>query len=355
MRVHESKRFPGAFVASLSIPWGFARGDQATGGYHVVWPRDLAETALGLLAAGDAKSARRSLAYLHATQEGDGKWTQNMWLDGTAHWDSIQMDGTGFAILLADALRRSEELGNSRCWPMIQAAATFLISNGPVTDQDRWEEIAGYSPYTMAVEIAALLAAADFADIEGERKIADFLRATADSWNDAIDELTYATGTKLCKKHRVNGYYFRLLPSQGIRAKTVNDVDIELKNHPRLTRTHKAVEIISPDALALVRFGLRSAHDERIANTVQMIDATLKTDTSTGPVWHRYSYDAYGEHADGTPFDGRGKGRGWPLLASERAHYEIARGRFEVADELRRTMEAQTSECGMIPEQIWDA
>ena len=61
------------------------------------------------------------------------------------------------------------------------------------------------------------------------------------------------------------------------------------------------------------------------------------------------------EKEDGRPFQETGKGRGWPLLAGERAHYEIARGNLQEADRLRATMEAQTSECGLIPEQVWDS
>ena len=52
LRTHESKTAPGAFIASLSIPWGSSKGDADLGGYHLVWPRDMVETAGGLLAAG---------------------------------------------------------------------------------------------------------------------------------------------------------------------------------------------------------------------------------------------------------------------------------------------------------------
>ena len=165
LRAHESKRFQGAFVASLSVPWGFARTHTATGGYHVCWPRDLGETVLALTACGDFESARRALFYLRCTQEQDGNWPQNMWLDGTPDWRATQMDGTCFGILVADRLRRANQLREHQPWPMVKRAAAFLVRNGPVTEQDRWEANPGYSPYTMAVEVAALLAAADFAEL----------------------------------------------------------------------------------------------------------------------------------------------------------------------------------------------
>jgi glucoamylase len=354
LAIHESKRFPGATVAGLSVPWGFARGDDAIGGYHVIWPRDMVHAAIGRLACGDAGTARRTLFYLRCTQESDGNWSQNMWLDGTPHWTSTQMDGTSFVILLADALRRLKELEDHRPWPMIRKAASYLLRFGPVTEQDRWEENAGYSCDTMAVEVAALLAAADFAAEEGHPEMAEFLRLTADAWNDAIDELTYVRGTQMAEQFGVDGYYIRISPPEAIETGLQRDTAIRLKNKPEEQAQRCAVEIVSPDALGLVRFGLRSAHDPRIVSTVRVIDGTLKKEISNGPVWFRYTDDGYGEHPDGRPFDGTGTGHGWPLLAGERAHYEIARGNFEEADRLRKTMERQSSAGGLIPEQVWD-
>ncbi len=354
LRVHESKRFAGGIVASLSIPWGFDRGDSDAAGYHVLWPRDMVQGAMGWLAAGNTAAARRTFFFLQCTQEHEGRWTQNMWLDGTPRWTATQMDGTGFAILLADSLRRMNELREASAWPTIREAARFLARNGPITQQDRWEENSGYSPYTMAVEVAALLAAADFAEQYDERDIADFLRSTADAWNDSIDEWTYAEGTPLAREHRVAGYYVRIAPQQIIHAGSLSEVEITIKNR-RDRATKSAADVVSPDALGLVRFGLRSAGDPRIRDTVKILDATLKSKTKTGPVWHRYTGDGYGEREDGSPFQNTGVGRGWPLLAGERAHYELALGNMEQAQALVDTMAAQTSECGLIPEQVWDA
>jgi glucoamylase len=168
LRTHESKRFPGGIIASLSIPWGASKGDGDLGGYHLVWPRDLVESAGALLAAGAHEDAGRVLRYLAVTQEADGHWPQNMWLDGTPYWNGVQMDETGSPILLVDLAKREGILdGNEvgQLWPMVRRAAGFLVRNGPVTQQDRWEEDPGYSPFTLAIEVAALLCAADFAEI----------------------------------------------------------------------------------------------------------------------------------------------------------------------------------------------
>ena len=353
LHTHQAKKFPGGIVASLSIPWGFAKGDADRGGYHMVWVRDLAQVTGGLLAAGAGRPAAQVLRYLAVTQEAVGNWPQNMWVAGAGHWRGKQMDECAFPILLtATALREKlidqEEL--ERLWPMVQKALSYIVQRGPATDQDRWEEVGGYSPYTIAVEIAALLEGAELAP---DRGIANYLRETADAWNDSVERWTYATGTELAKKVGVEGYYVRIAPHTGDGASPVEG-QIEMKNVAEKTFV-PAASIVSIDALALVRFGLRAADDPRMINTVRVIDSLLKVETPSGPSWHRYNHDGYGEHADGSPFDGTGIGRAWPLLTGERAHYELAAGRVEEARRLMRAMEAFSSDGGMIPEQIWDA
>lgn len=358
LRTHEAKRFPGGLIASLSVPWGFAKGDDDLGGYHLVWPRDLVETAGALLAAGARIEARRVLRYLQATQEADGRWSQNMWLDGTPYWGGVQMDETAFPILLVDLAWREKALDDddlARFWPMVRRAAAFLLQNGPVTQQDRWEEDPGYSPFTLAVEIAALLAAAGLAEMVGDAQAATYLRETADAWNAGVEGWTYVTGTDLARQVGVEGYYVRIAPPEEAEAASPAAGFVPIKNRPPDRSMAPAAQIVSLDALALVRFGLRAADDPRIVNTVKVIDALLRVDTPAGPTWHRYNDDGYGEHEDGAPFDGNGLGRGWPLLTGERAHYELAAGRREAAERLRQALERFANDSGLLPEQVWDA
>ena len=357
LRAHESKRFPGGMIASLSIPWGFNKGDEDMGGYHLVWPRDLVETAGGLLAIGAYDDVHRVLNYLQDTQEADGHWPQNMWMDGLPYWSGIQMDETAFPILLVDLARRKNALEAefiSDLWPMVRKAAGFILTNGPVTLQDRWEEDPGYSPFTLAVEIAALLAAADLADMHQDSSAAQLLRETADLWNSHIEDWTYVTGTDLARQIGVDGYYVRITPPETAEASSPMQGFVPIKNRPPGEGEALAIHIVSPDALALVRFGLRTADDPRIVNTVKVIDELLKTETPVGPVWRRYNKDGYGEHADGSPFDGNGIGRPWPLLTGERAHYELAAGHIEMAGDLFATLQALANDGGLFPEQIWD-
>jgi glucoamylase len=355
MKTHQSKHFVGGLTASLSIPWGFSKSDDDLGGYHLVWSRDQVEAAGALLAIGDTRGALDVLRYLLATQEADGHWPQNMWLDGTPYWNGVQLDEAAFPILLADALRRERALDGIDAWPAVRLASGYIIRNGPVTPQDRWEEDGGYSPFTLAVMIAGLLAAADFAEEAKEPVLAQYIRETADVWNAQIERWTYVVGTDLAKKLGIEGYYIRIAPPEVADAASPADGFVPIKNRPPGASSLPKAQIVSADALALVRFGLRKADTPQIINTVKAIDAILKRETKTGPVWHRYNDDGYGEHANGSPFDGTGIGRGWPLLAGERAHYELAAGHTDKAELLRKTMEAQAGQGGLFPEQVWDA
>ncbi|MEW6470207.1 MAG: glucan 1,4-alpha-glucosidase [Bacteroidota bacterium] len=358
LRVHESKRHPGGLIASLSIPWGYNKGDDDLGGYHLVWPRDMVQTAGGLLAARAFEDARRVLNYLMVTQEDDGHWPQNMWLDGKPYWKGIQMDQTALPIMLVDLVGREMKLKDEelkKFWPMIRRAASYLAKYGPTTEQDRWEENAGYSTFTLAVEISALLIAAEHADMNNEPQLAFYLRETADSWNANIERWTYVTGSDLGRFVGVDGYYVRINSRESFENDFPGADLVTISNRPEGENICPANEMVSPDALALVRFGLRAADDPRILNTIKVIDATLKMDNPLGPLWYRYNRDGYGEHADGSAFNGTGIGRPWPLLTGERAHYEIAAGNYAYAKKLLTAIENYANETGLIPEQVWDS
>ena len=357
LRTHQGRAFTGGYIASLSIPWGFAKGDEELGGYHLVWPRDLVETAGGLLAAGAKAEAREVLQYLRAIQEADGHWPQNCWLDGRPYWNGVQMDECAFPLLLVDLARREGALSEAELeefWPMVREAARYVITNGPITGQDRWEEDSGYSPFTLAVEIAALLAAADLAERFASPGHAAYLRETADLWNSLIESWIYVTGTPLARRVGVDGYYVRIAPPEIARGASPGGRFVSVRGQAQ-DGDQAAAQVVSPDALALVRFGLRAPDDPRVLNTVRVIDALLKVELPAGPCWRRYNGDRYGEYGDGRPYDGGGIGRPWPLLTGERAHYELAAGNRSSAQALLAALEGFSSDGHLIPEQVWDA
>ncbi len=344
LRVHQDRTYPGAMVASLSIPWGNARDD--LGGYHLVWPRDLVEGAGGLLALGAVEDAANVLRYLIATQLTEGNWSQNQWLGGKPYWSGNQLDETAFPVLLGSALAGRGELGGIELRDMVRRALGFIARNGPATEQDRWEEDAGINAFTLGVCVSALVCGAPFLD-EPARS---FALQLADFWNSRIEDWTSVRGTALARSCGVAGYYIRVAPPPVAGERGLERI-LPIKNRacdPGIP----AEAQVSTDFLQLVRLGLRDPHDALVVESLKVIDRELGTETPAGPAWHRYTGDGYGEHSDGSPFDGGGEGRAWPLLTGERGHYELMAGRDALP--YLRSMSAMAGRCGLIPEQVWD-
>lgn len=345
LRVHQDKTFVGAMVASLSVPWGNANNN--TGGYHLVWPRDVVESAGGLLALGAVSEARDVLRYLIATQREDGSWSQNQWLGGKPFWRGNQLDEAAFPVLLAAALGERDALDGIAVTSMVRAALAYIARTGPVTEQDRWEEDAGINAFTLSTCIAALVCGAAWCETTAR----EWALHIADDWNARIEDWTAVHGTALAQQHGVAGYYVRIAPGAGPDGVSHLERILAIKNR-RCDPALAAQAQVATDFLQLVRMGLRDAHDPLIVGTIAVVDDLLRVQTPSGPAWHRYNGDGYGEHADGAPFDGTGIGRAWPLLSGERGHYELAAG----GDPLPylESMVAMAGPCGLIPEQVWD-
>jgi len=350
---HEDKTYSGAMIASLSIPWGDQKSDDELGGYHLVWTRDLVKSVTGLLAAGDTSTPLRSLVYLAVSQREDGGFYQNFWLDGRPYWTGIQMDEVAFPVLLAWRLWKHNALGNFLPFEMVRRACGFLIREGPITAQDRWEEAKGYSPSTLAVHIAALICGAEFFDDRGDYGTAEFVRDYADFLESHIERWTVTTQGTLVPG--IRRHYIRVNPASAgdCADDDPNCGTLLLANQPPGARSEfQAKEIVDAGFLELVRYGIRSAYDPVIKDSLRVVDAVLKVETKYGPAWRRYNHDGYGQRDDGSSYMGWGKGRPWPLLTGERGHYEIAAGRDAMP--YLRALENFSQGIGLMPEQIWD-
>jgi glucoamylase len=354
LHAHEDKTYQGAMIASMSIPWGASKGDEDLGGYHLVWTRDMVHSATALLAAGHTGTPLRALVYLAVTQRSDGGFYQNFWLNGDPYWRGIQLDEVAFPILLARRLYREKALHRFDPYPMVLRAAAYLIRQGPTTPQERWEEASGYSPSTLAADIAGLTCAACWAHERGDPQTARFVQEYADFLESHLEAWTLTTQGALVPG--ITTHYIRIHPV------TAGDVDPdEDPNHgvlrvanrpPGMASEFPAKDIVDGGFLELVRYGIRKPDDPRIVDSVGVIDTVLKIDTPVGPCWHRYNHDGYGQRADGGPYQGWGRGRAWPLLTGERGHYELAAGRSPAP--YIRALERFAHGIGLLPEQIWD-
>jgi glucoamylase len=345
LRAHRDKTYPGAMVASLSIPWGNTKEERE--GYHLIWPRDLVECAGALLAVDAVREAGNTLKYLRATQLADGHWNQNQWLGGKPYWTGVQLDETALPVLLAAALAERDALAGIEVADMVQRALSYIVRHGPSSDQDRWEESAGLNTFTLAACIAALVSGAAYLAADARELALDF----ADYWNSKLEDWTAVHDTPLARQFGIPGYYVRVAPPQALNDRSAFDRVLSMKNQA-LDPGLPAAAQFGVDFLQLVRFGLRRSDDPLILGSVRLADALLKVDTPNGPCWHRYHDDGYGEHDDGSAFDGVGRGRAWPLLTGERGHYEIASGRDALP--FLDAMARMASPGGMLPEQVWD-
>lgn len=354
---HEDKSYPGALIASMSIPWGEAKGDEDLGGYHLVWTRDMVNSAAGLLAAGDTVTPLRALTYLACSQQTDGGFPQNFWVDGRPYWSGIQLDEVAFPILLASKLRKARALRDFDPYPMVLSAARYLVTHGPATPQERWEENSGYSPSTLAVNIAALVCAACWARERGDERTARFLEGYADFLESHVEIWTVTRNGSLVPG--ISQHYVRINPVN------LNDPEdrsydgspdgrtVSIHNRAPGARTDfPAAEIVDAGFLELVRYGIRKAGDTLIEDSLRIVDDALKFEFPVGPCWRRYTHDGYGQRDDGGAFEVWGTGRPWPLLTGERGHYELAAGRDPKP--FIRALENFATRTRLLSEQLWD-
>jgi glucoamylase len=344
LKALEDKTHPGAFIASPSIPWGGGpnANEPTISGYHAVWARDLYQVATALEAIGDHAAANRALDYLfNVQQKADGSFPQNTWVDGRPIGDGLQMDQIAFPSILAYQLSRTDRA----TWlKHIKPAADFIIHHGPVTGQDRWEEQPGYSPATIAAEIAGLVCAASIAKANGDNVSGSAYLKTADDWAGNVERWTATT----TGKYGDGNYYLRISENEN-----PNDgAKIEINSGGGVFDER---EIVDAGFLELVRLGIKSAEDPLVVKSLAVVDKVIRLDTRVGAAWYRYNHDAYGERPDGGPYDGRnGKGRLWALLTGERGEYELARGQSVLAGTRLRAMMSFANDGMMLPEQIWD-
>ncbi len=341
LKADEDKTYVGGFVASPTDPWGTSASANNAGvhGYHVVWTRDEYEMASALLAAGDTADASAALGYIFKyEEEPNGAVKQNTFLNGTAVFGSLQMDEVADPIILAYQLGAT----SSTDWSSVQSLANFLVSNGPSTPQERWEENSGYSPATIAAEIAGLLCAASIAEANGAASQAATYQSTALSWASEVDGLTYTT----TGSYGSGSYFLRITPDGSPNSGASIFIQNGGGNHDDRT-------VVDPSFLELVRLGIKSPGATDITNTISVIDSKLQVTTPEGPIWHRYNFDGYGETSSGGDYTGSGVGNPWPVLTGERGEYDVANGNLSGAQSMLATMAGAANAGYQIPEQVW--
>ncbi|MCG7565112.1 glycoside hydrolase family 15 protein [Pseudoalteromonas sp. CnMc7-15] len=404
LKAQEDKTHAGALIASLSNPWGdTVAAEQGHTGYKAVWVRDFYQVAMAFLAMGDTQTAKAAFNYLPKVQvredtpgnQGDTGWfLQKTHVDGELEWVGVQLDQTAMPIMLAWKLYKGGVLSKNELtqWyrTMLQPAADFLVEGGlakilwndtqitpPYTQQERWEEQAGYSPSTTAAVVAGLISAGEIAKLSGDTDSAQRYLATAKQYEQDIEALMFTSKGTLTGEASDGRYFVRIAQDEN----TNGDTRLAA-NNGRAGMDKK--QILDGGFLELVRYGVRGADSESVMASLPEYDDQSLVDnlrvkyTFTDeqgrayPGWRRYGNDGYGEdekrgsnYAEGGNNTDGQRGRVWPFFTGERGHYEIAaanavRGGLTAKDyqRIQHTyvfgMEAFANKGMMLPEQVWD-
>ena len=349
----EDKTYPGAFIASPTMPWAWGTGLQnPSGPYHLVWSRDLYEIATALIVEGDRNGAQRALNFLfNRQQKADGSFPQNSLVDGTPILTNLQLDEVADPIILAYQLGRTD----SATWAHVKKSADFLVGfkqaghAAPWSPQERWENQSGYSPATIASEIAGLVCAAQIATANGDGTSAKHYLAVADSWQKQVENWTVTKNGPYSSKP----YFLRLSKDGNPNAGTTYAIG---DGGPSAIDQRRVVD---PSFLELARLGIQSPKDAAILNTLPVVDKLLGETTTSGTFWHRYTFDGYGETRNGDPWavskpdTFQTIGRLWPVLAGERGEYELSVGNVSGARAELGAIAMAHNDGYLLPEQVW--
>jgi glucoamylase len=356
LAAHEDKTYRGGYIASPTMPWVWGKGlENPSGAYHLVWARDLYQIATALTAAGDRAGANRAVEYLFLRQQKpDGSFPQNSTVDGTPHWTNLQLDEVALPIVLAWQLGRT----GPGLYDHIKRAADFIVNypGAPNSPQERWENQSGYSPGTIAAEIAGLVCAADIARKNGDAASAARWEQTADDWHSRVEGWTATTNGPYAPKP----YYLRLTKDGDPNAGTTYNIG---DSGPIVDQR----KVVDPSFLELVRLGVKNANDPVVKNTVGVVDQQLSAGDATGRYfWHRFNFDGYGEKKDGSDWDigfppnptevwanNVTIGRNWPIFGGERGEYELLTGDTAGARRRLSDMARAANQGEMLPEQVW--
>ncbi len=365
LKASADKTFAGATAASLASPWGqaVAAGQTGTdglapyfGSYREVFPRDAYETFTGFLVDGDLTTARQMVRYwFDDMQLPNGSFPRNGLLNGQAAPDTggLQLDETADPILAA---WQAGMAGDASLYVShIRPAADFLVANGPADGVERWEEQTGFSPSTMADEVAGLVAAAAIARVQGDTASERLFLVTADNFRRLILTTTVTDNGPLSSQP----YFIRV-------DKTGNPdqaFSYTLGNGDPTSYDQRAV--IDQGFLELVRLGELPASDPLITNSLAVTAATIDTLTASGTGIMRYNGDGYGDcemsvfsdcSANGQPWatTDEGTGHPWPVLSGENGEYQILAGHAAAATSDLDFMLKSASGIGLVPEQVWN-
>jgi hypothetical protein len=268
-----------------------------------------------------------------------------------------QLDESSYPILMAwqSGLAGDRALYRDH----IKKAADFVVAHGPSFGSERWEEQGGFSPSTIAAEIAGLVAAGRIADANHDRASARVYRATADFFQRSIKGWTVTTTGPYAPR-----YFIRLSKTGDPNAAITYNLG---NGGPDADQR----AIVDAGFQELTRLGELPADDPDVLASLPVVDRTIRTQTTSGTGFYRYgtstpgTEDGYGDcfvddpttcapNGKPWPTGNNGSGHYWPVLSGERAEQQLQNGDRSGATALLTAMNRSTSGIGLMPEQSWE-
>ncbi len=307
--------------------------------YTYTWPRDGAYTVWPLIRMGYVDEPHRFFEFcqrgLHAhgylmhKYRADGalgsSWHAYVHDDGTVA-PPIQEDETALVLFvfaqyyhMHASPRLLREFYHTMVTPMANFLASYIdnVTGLPKASYDLWEEYYLTSTYTTAVVYAALLAAADLAEIAED---AD----NAVKWRSAADDIAVAAHKYLYNRERKAFY-------RGVRVKNGHvefDATIDLSS-----------------VFGAFMFGLFPVDGEEVRETVATVESVFGlSDQKVG--LPRYENDAYYR------VDPQSQGNWWCITTLWLAQYHLEAGDTTRARQIVDWINQYAGSTGILPEQI---
>ena len=322
-------------------------GNTYFGSYREVFARDLYEAWTGLVADGDLATARDATLFLFdRQQQPDGSMPRNSLVNGKTAPDSFdtQLDEAAYPILMADQLGLTDaslydephQAGRElrrRARPVVRRRALGGAERLLAVDDRRRDRRARRRRRPRRAN--------------GDTASAALWRGVADDWQRSIKGWTVTTNGPLAPP--------LLHPALEDRRPERRD-HLQRRQRRPDARPARGDRRRLPRARAARRAVRRTTRTS--SQSLPVVDATIESTTPSGPGWHRYNGDGYGDGATRRASVGAERPGHRPPLAGALGRARRAgprsRRRRRRGRAARSGMDSFASGVGLIPEQDWE-
>ena len=349
--------------------------------YSYLWPRDGALVAHALDRAGFTQVSRRFYSlcaelitpegYFHHKYNPDGSPASSWhpWIADDLLQLPIQEDETAlvlWALWKHYDLTRDIEFVRLLWTRLIGPAADFIerfrdpATGLPLPSYDLWEERWGVHAFTVAAVYGGLVAARNFAVCFGDRDRADRYAQAARQVRDGFCRHMWSEshGRFLRRimpndAQRTSALISRVMAGEAPESSPSLDADPPTVDSPdRQPVSFEVDDVVDSSLFGIYKFGMLSADDDRVANTMQAVERQLWVKTPVGGL-ARYEKDMYHRVTDDSA---NVPGNPWYICTLWLADWHIARAAtvkdLNMARPILRWVITHSLPSGVLAEQV---